>query len=828
MEQITMFRDNEGKKLSIIEFTKLQRAHQLEMKSKINCTIDEIAEFASLACQKFFNALQLEANSYGTSSAISTDESLFDSSFMNHRFGGFDITGIGDPYNQTSYTEMSRRKNACLRIVHFLRMVDFMIIDSLMLLNHRTVTSILHKVTQLASRMHDEDENDDEEEEQENRHFVKGIISLSEIERRNERMPMFRTEVKLENQNLQIVPHRTAFYEHIEGAVNGVLDVINTERIIWRKQFEEYLDPIVSDKASDIKIGNGPNINEWITNDEEYRTIVGNILEIMNQNYEEVERYAKSFEKARDIYLQNQLMDINAIEKDDPPLVFFREEISKFKNQERFVQEMRSSKNKGVFFVDSSSLKDKFIPSPKNCLQSIHNLLPILARRKNDHLFATVRKAVQRLKSTPASVEDFASHLQFLDEVNNQMESLEGDFQVLTDMYNLVEDEEIVISPDDRDNFSSHTTSRFQELRATLELVDNSKEDRISFFSADLAQKFQNLRATVENVQEEATDTMISDVNMLHIDGPQRVTNFLISLKEKLEDVKQKSKLYAQFQEMFKTLPEDVEELADTSKDVELKLKLWTSITEWEQHISQWKTSPFADLASEDVAHEIEKYSAIGMQVQKGLPDNPVIPTLVSRVDEWKLILPIINDLKNPNLQPRHCIHLEEIIGYPITTEKDYDLNTLLELDIVQKRQRIEEISQQASNEAALEEMLRGIREHWSHTNFEIAMHKEFFVIGSVDDIVALLEDDLITVGTILSSSYVKPIQAQVQEWDRDLRLIDDTLDQWVRCQQKWIYLESVLSSPDIANSPELREDAKHFVVVDRFFKVSTSVDSDQ
>ena len=38
----------------------------------------------------------------------------------------------------------------------------------------------------------------------------------------------------------------------------------------------------------------------------------------------------------------------------------------------------------------------------------------------------------------------------------------------------------------------------------------------------------------------------------------------------------------------------------------------------------------------------------------------------------------------------------------------------------------------------------------------------------------------------------------KVTQWERDLNIINDTIDTWIVVQRKWQYLESIFSSEDI------------------------------
>ena len=50
----------------------------------------------------------------------------------------------------------------------------------------------------------------------------------------------------------------------------------------------------------------------------------------------------------------------------------------------------------------------------------------------------------------------------------------------------------------------------------------------------------------------------------------------------------------------------------------------------------------------------------------------------------------------------------------------------------------------------------------------------------------------------ILASRYIKPLRPKAEKMQSDLLMLSDIIDKWVECQKKWIYLESIFSSPDI------------------------------
>uniref|UniRef100_A0A8C6R3K0 Dynein, axonemal, heavy chain 6 n=1 Tax=Nannospalax galili TaxID=1026970 RepID=A0A8C6R3K0_NANGA len=80
-----------------------------------------------------------------------------------------------------------------------------------------------------------------------------------------------------------------------------------------------------------------------------------------------------------------------------------------------------------------------------------------------------------------------------------------------------------------------------------------------------------------------------------------------------------------------------------------------------------------------------------------------------------------------------------------------------------------------------------------------------------------LLDDSTINIATIASSRYVGPLKSRVGEWQKQLALFNQTLEEWLNCQRNWLYLESIFNAPDIQR--QLPAEAKMFLQVDKSWK---------
>ena len=71
--------------------------------------------------------------------------------------------------------------------------------------------------------------------------------------------------------------------------------------------------------------------------------------------------------------------------------------------------------------------------------------------------------------------------------------------------------------------------------------------------------------------------------------------------------------------------------------------------------------------------------------------------------------LPVIGDLRNPSLKPRHWVLIDEVLQHKFDPEVPLTLTLLQELQAFNYAEAIQEISGQASSEASLEAILKKV-----------------------------------------------------------------------------------------------------------------------
>lgn len=88
--------------------------------------------------------------------------------------------------------------------------------------------------------------------------------------------------------------------------------------------------------------------------------------------------------------------------------------------------------------------------------------------------------------------------------------------------------------------------------------------------------------------------------------------------------------------------------------------------------------------------------------------------------------MPIIRCLCNPGLKPRHWEEISNIVGITINAEKEQNLSKLQRaIDLEQHLEQLEEISENASKEYSIENILNKMLNDWANVILELKVWKE-------------------------------------------------------------------------------------------------------
>jgi len=252
--------------------------------------------------------------------------------------------------------------------------------------------------------------------------------------------------------------------------------------------------------------------------------------------------------------------------------------------------------------------------------------------------------------------------------------------------------------------------------------------------------------------------------------------------------------------------------VAKITSTLEPYVTLWTTISQFYDKFAAWMNGPFYKLNPEEVESETNEafrklfkstkyFSGAGGGELRSAP-LAVAEEGKHKVQSFLEHLPLINAICNPGLQERHWVALADIVGFEIKRDEVTSLRRLLDHDIASHLQKVSEVSDQASREWSIEKALDKMATDWDGMAFELGPWKETgtFILkgGPVEDAQILLDDHIVKSQAMTSSPFAAPFMDRLGPWEKKLVRFQDIIEQWLKCQSKWLYLEPIFGADEI------------------------------
>ena len=559
------------------------------------------------------------------------------------------------------------------------------------------------------------------------------------------------------------------------------------------------------------------DIVEMVHGEDRYVSMSEDILKSLDAAFMEVAEYCTVFNPYRSTYLKNQ----DSLEEVEgtfhgADLEVFEQAIAKYKAQSGNFEEIPRSADIGILFVDSSKLKLLLLPSPQRCLAAIRELIPRFVKDISERLVEDLRGRLAVLEAEPADVEQFVGKVAMLEKTQSDLEGLKDRELRAKQLAELMENNHWPL-PDTQRALFTMLRKSFVAIDKAMQAFSESLEADVKRFAADIEQQVPRLKSDLLSLEDRLKDPLVSSEDS----DVRDVVNFLDKEAATMKELKSRAERFQRWQRMLKVEQQEFETLENVEMDLGLKQKLWQALQEWEGMTAKWQQSPFRQIDAEAVNLEVAKYNKVAVRSERMLPDNGGATRLKALVDDFKSLIPVVSCLRNKSLKERHWEEIEEIINHKFDPEREYTLGALLELNVVTHEEAIQVVSTKAVQEAALEDLMQTkVKMVWGALEFIVNPYKEskdVFILGSVEDVTAALDDSLVTISTVLGSRFCAPIREEVESWQRKLMYISETLDEWLTCQKQWMYLETIFAADDIKR--QLPEESKRFANVDKAWK---------
>lgn len=294
-------------------------------------------------------------------------------------------------------------------------------------------------------------------------------------------------------------------------------------------------------------------------------------------------------------------------------------------------------------------------------------------------------------------------------------------------------------------------------------------------------------------------------------------------MQRTLMDLKKQQELYNSHQVLFGSEPRASKTLSKLAEDFMPIYSLWTLLNDWHVMNSTWLESQFSQIKPDAVNSFMLQSTKKIARLKKDLLPYPelgekVLIPLSDHVEKFKTHVPLISKLRHPGIKTKHWEKISGIVGFKVIPNDELTLQNFLNLDLGRWNEPISEIANVAAQEYNIESSLDQMD---AELQTQLLQTSEFrdteqYILTHVDDVISLIDDQLVTTQTLLTSPYIAPVKKRATERLSFLRHCHDTLDAWVECQRGWLYLQPIFTGTSIQQ--KLYQEARNWNTVDKMW----------
>ncbi|XP_043080221.1 dynein axonemal heavy chain 12 [Puntigrus tetrazona] len=329
----------------------------------------------------------------------------------------------------------------------------------------------------------------------------------------------------------------------------------------------------------------------------------------------------------------------------------------------------------------------------------------------------------------------------------------------------------------------------------------------------------------------------------------QQYASDVRTVQKRIQDIEESIVFINKEESLYKWDQTSYPEVEVIKESIEPYQKLFSLVLKWQRTRKRWMDGSFLDLNGESIELEVEEYLREIYKMQKffqqkqkkaeqekektaGLKRKPkeeedkqesatvlICTSVVEQVKEFKEYIPLVSILCNPGIRPRHWEQMSEIAANDLTPNSGSTLRKILKQNLNPYLELFENISAGASKEFALERAMQNMLEVWDTVSFHYHPYRDtgVSILSSVDEIQTMLDDQIVKTQTMRGSPFIKPFETEIKSWEERLIRIQDTIDEWLKVQHQWLYLEPIFSSEDIMK--QMPEEGRLFQIVNKHWK---------
>jgi dynein heavy chain len=422
----------------------------------------------------------------------------------------------------------------------------------------------------------------------------------------------------------------------------------------------------------------------------------------------------------------------------------------------------------------------------------------------------------EKINRKPDDIESLTAIKEFMDKCDSELDKLQGEIAECMKIYEILDEFQYKFDEDDikkKHGMQKSPKDTIDLIERQTLYLEKEKEKLINQMFGDQ----NNFKAEI--TQLETTISTLSQYN--DINQHQEVAEIVRNTHEKMKKATEKAKKFTNRERLMGLNETDYTNLQYLTKEYDPYYNLWTTTDDWFQNHRSWLNDPWSELDAVDMEEKVSTYIKNANKVNRFFKEKELTSILEigesikDVLSQFKPFVPIAIALRKDGMKDRHWEALSEKVGFHVHPTEDFNFQMLIDMNLVDHVAACEDIGERAAKEYTIEVELQKMKDEWHDIEFFMIPFKKSgtYTVTGFDDALNCLDEQNVKTQAMQFSPFKKPFEDEIKEWYDLLLLMTDALEEWIKCQGQWAYLQPIFDSPDIMK--QLPAENKKFKSVD-------------
>jgi dynein heavy chain len=476
----------------------------------------------------------------------------------------------------------------------------------------------------------------------------------------------------------------------------------------------------------------------------------------------------------------------------------------------------------GMFTCNLASIRTTLVKKHLNIAAQATALIAKCNKSNGASIVKKYEQIRKRLQQIPTDVEDVASMNEFIEGISAEMNQFGPNLVAINEACRILDGYGVK----DAEQFSMKwkIIGWPKKIFIQVESTEQVQSEKKMEYAAEMEDEQVIFEQTLISLEQECAQFQgYSDVGRV-----QMVAKHVKSLDEKLKKAEEDARTFNSREILFGREPTEYTKVNEIRKEFTPYQGLWSNVSDWLQFHEGCMTGPFDEVDGINLEDVVDRYSKGINKAYKTFEKAgnkacmDIASQIKSQISEFQPHTPWIMALRNQGMRERHWTELSEKIGTEINPENgDFTIQKAFDLEIFNHTEAVQKVGDKAGKENQIEVKLDEMEAEWAEIDLDVAVYRETgtCTLRGVDELIAILDEQITMTQAMMFSAFKGPFEERIEEWNVKLATVSDVLEEWIKVQRSWMYLQPIFESDDIMK--QLPQESKRFIAVDKNWRAT-------